>query len=197
MLSEQRHRWCLVLGEFALEFSQIEAVTYKCIRDFSADGIYEWAMKQSFKTRIDLLRPMLEKLAERHTEGRRFVDLLLGALRRAEILAERRNFVLHNPLQLDSYFDETTGNHALRESIKLAKKPGPSCTIDEVEQMARDAVALSDEMWAAYATLRHIQIGSFELRPLEDQPPAVRNAFLALLEMELVPNTEVGDKPSD
>lgn len=126
-------KWKILIGGFILSFGDIEAITYRLWECYCRTDIA--LAPQQFGDRASkIIGAMKESSADRE-----IIDLLIAAKK----LADKRNSLAHNPVQVQVY--QHTENGALWAELGLqCRKSGEfidDLELIELESAARDIVA--------------------------------------------------------
>ena len=83
----------LALGRAIWTFAKIEALTYEYIKELSKDSLNDLLGRQTFKSRMDLVKKLIERIENLDTEKAQ----ALSVINKLDSLLKRRNMIAHNP----------------------------------------------------------------------------------------------------
>ena len=86
----------LALGHAVGAFARIEWLTYESLRRLSRDHVDELVGDVNFRPRVAILRRMVERKKSSPEKTLR----AQAAIKTTEVLAERRNVIVHNPWRI-------------------------------------------------------------------------------------------------
>ena len=72
---------------------------------------------------------------------------LIAKLKRAKALSEYRNVIAHNPLLLDLYINQATGDMKAERAITAARSDGKSIDLPGLTELAAEAESLASELY--------------------------------------------------
>jgi hypothetical protein len=149
--------WRAVVGKAIVSFGELELITYKCLAHIPSDQISESSSRLGFAQRVDLIVEILEGRAPLPE----FIAQFVNMLKRAKVLAKTRNDIAHNPVMLNVFVNEVSGDVALEHSIATARG-GRVIDLAAAKEFADEVEGLAAKMW--------LQIGK-----VAEQSPAGRN----------------------
>ncbi len=83
----------LALGRAIWTFAKIEALTYEYIKELSKDSLNDLLGRQTFKSRMDLVKKLIERIENLDAEKAQ----ALSVINKLDSLLKRRNMIAHNP----------------------------------------------------------------------------------------------------
>jgi hypothetical protein len=134
--------WRAVVGKAIVCFGELELITYKCLAHIPSDRISETSSRLNFARRVDLIVEILEGRAPLPANVATFVK----KLRRAKELAQTRNDIAHNPVMLNVFVHEASGDVALENCIATARG-GRFIDLAGAKEFADEVENLASEMW--------------------------------------------------
>jgi len=152
MTPEQHHAemetWRSVVGQAIVCFGELELITYKCLAHIPSDQISKTSSRLAFTKRVDLIIEILEGRAAPSGPVATFVK----QLRRAKELAQTRNDIAHNPVMLNMFIQEASGDLALENCIATARG-GRFIDLAGAKEFADEVENLASEMWLQIAKI--------------------------------------------
>jgi stage V sporulation protein SpoVS len=142
--------WAAAIGRAFVAFGSMEWMTVVCLRDIPVDRIQRSTRSFRLSQRIDLIQELLEV-----HEGDVF-RLLSEKLTAVKALAEKRNFIAHNPLIFEVYasLDGDISHQQVITSIHRGRR----MTFPEIQAFAEEAEKLaSDLTGAGLEAIRELQ----------------------------------------
>ena len=135
--------WRCMVGTAILSFGDIEFITLKCLAHIPSDTIVKVASHLPFSRRVDLIVEILEGRSSQSQS----VMTLIAKLKRAKALSEYRNVIAHNPLLLDLYINQATGDMKAERAITAARSDGKSIDLPGLTELATEAESLASELY--------------------------------------------------
>jgi hypothetical protein len=134
-------KWRDLVGGFILAFGEIEFITYRLWNDLFPDQ----KPPEKFRPRTNLILDYLKASAEKN-------ETVIQLLTDAVGLAEKRNIVAHNPMQVQVYQHTRTGQIMIDHAITCRKTEEyiEDCDLKEFRANAEDLV------WQLYLALEYI-----------------------------------------
>ena len=133
--------WAAAIGKAFIAFGSMEWMTVICLRDIPVDRIQRSTKSFSLSQRIDLIQELLEI-----HEGE-VIKLLSEKLSAVKKLAERRNFIAHNPLVLEFY--ESLDGDISHKQVIMSMHKGRRMTLPELQAFADEAEKLASDLTGA------------------------------------------------
>ncbi|HYC35284.1 MAG TPA: hypothetical protein VEC19_02595 [Usitatibacter sp.] len=159
---DQRQReleqWRAVVGKAIVCFGELELVTHQCLVHLPSDKISDTSSKLPFSKRVDLIVEILEARASANDAVVTFVQML----RRAKKLAETRNDIAHNPVMMNIFVREESGDPLLAHCIATVRS-GRVIDLAEATEFADEVEDLAASMW--------LQIGRLDKRAARELMP--------------------------
>jgi hypothetical protein len=143
----EKAKWVTLVGQSIVAFGEIELVTHRWLAHAPRDAISRAAGRLPFVRRVELILEILEARTLDET-GKQFVE----SLKRAKKLAETRNDVAHNPVMLDIFLNEATGDVLLEQSISRIRGDR-RIDLLEMKEFAAAVQDLAAAMWLQVANL--------------------------------------------
>jgi hypothetical protein len=137
----EKTEWVTLVGEAILAFGQIELITHRWLAHAPRDAISKAAGRLPFARRVDLILEILEARTL-DENGKKFVESLI----RAKKLAATRNDVAHNPVMLDIFINEASGDFLLEQSIRRIRGDR-RIDLSEMKEFTAAAQDLASAMW--------------------------------------------------
>lgn len=131
-------KWAAAIGKAFVAFGSMEWMTVVCLRDIPIDRIQRSTRSFKLSQRIDLIRELLEV-----HEGDVF-KLFSETLAAVKVLAEKRNFIAHNPLVFEFY--ESVDGDISHEQVIASMHKEHRMTLPELQAFAEDAEKLASEL---------------------------------------------------
>lgn len=152
-LEREREEWEALVGRAIIAFGEIELITHRWLTRSPRDAIGNVAARLPFGKRVELMLEILENrnLSE---HGKKFVQ----SLKRAKKLGELRNEIAHNPVMLNVYFHEPSGN-LLRERSIARVRGDRVIDLAEMKEFAAAVQDLASCMWLEVMNLTRGEIG--------------------------------------
>lgn len=146
MIPEQHLRdveeWRSVVGKAIVCFGELELITYQCLAHIPSDKISDTSSRLGFARRIDLIIEILEGRRPLPHAAEAFVE----SLKRARTLASVRNDIAHNPVMLNMFRDNVTGDFSLAHCIATARG-GRVIDLADAKEFADEVEDLAATMW--------------------------------------------------
>lgn len=140
--------WYGVVGKAIVGFGELELVTYKCLAHLPSDKIADTSSRLGFALRVDLIVEILEGREAASELTAEFVRLL----KRARVLAQTRNDIAHNPVMLNVFENDTSGDLSLQRCIATARG-GRIIDLAAAKEFADEVESLAADMWLAIGKL--------------------------------------------
>ena len=153
----EMEEWRAVVGKALVGFGDLELITYKCLAHLPSEKIADTSSRLGFALRVDLIVEILEGRENKSERILAFVRML----KRAKCLAQTRNDIAHNPVMLNVFAHEASGDFALERCIATARG-GRIIDLAAAKEFADEVESLAAEMW--------LQIGKLS----EGEPSSTR-----------------------
>jgi hypothetical protein len=137
----EKEEWETFIGQSIIAFGEIELVTHRWLAHSPRDAISNAAGRLPFAKRVDLILEILE--------GRDLDDHALQfviSLKRAKKLAETRNDIAHNPVMLNVFVHEASGDVLLEQSISHVRADRV-IDLEQMKEFTEDVKNLASAMW--------------------------------------------------
>lgn len=141
--AREHDEWRRMVGTAILSFGDIEFITLKCPAHIPSDTIVKVSSRLPFSRRVDLIVQILEGRSSQPPS----VMTLIATLKRAKALSEYRNMIAHNPLLLDLYIDQASGDMKAERAITAARSEGKSIDLAGLKELAAEAESLASELY--------------------------------------------------
>lgn len=138
----ETQEWRAVVGKAIVCFGELELITYKCLAHIPSDKIAKTATRLGFAQRVDLITEILEGRSPVSDE----VLVFVGMLKKAKTLAQVRNVIAHNPVMLNVFVRETSGDVLLEQSIATVRGNRFIDLVD-AKEFADEVEDLASTMW--------------------------------------------------
>jgi hypothetical protein len=139
---QETEEWRAVVGKAIVCFGELELVTYKCLAHIPSDKISGTSSRLGFVRRVDLIVEILEGRSPLAPSTVAFVKML----KRAKELASVRNDIAHNPVMLNVFIHEASGDVAFEHCIATARG-GRFIDLASAKEFADEVENLAAEMW--------------------------------------------------
>lgn len=134
--------WHAIVGKAIVGFGELELITYKCLAHLPNEKIADTSSRLGFALRVDLIVEMLEGREKQSARIAEFIRML----KRARVLAQTRNDIAHNPVMLNVFAHEASGDFALERCIATARG-GRIIDLAAAKEFADEVESLAAEMW--------------------------------------------------
>jgi hypothetical protein len=141
-LAEHGDELSLALGRAIWAFSKIERLTYEYLKALSNEPLDVLMVDQPFKSRIKLIKQLVERLAGQH-EDKAFA---LRQINKAESLADIRNMIAHNPWCIWIDFETKSVKSEIQKYHKREKKHDLSSICKFTEDAQKCASSLENAL---------------------------------------------------
>lgn len=138
----ETEQWRAVVGKAIVCFGELELVTHQCLIHLPSEKISDTSSKLPFSKRVDLIVEILEARPSQSSEVSEFVKML----KRAKKLAETRNDIAHNPVMMNIFVHEASGDPLLAHCIATVRG-GRIIDLDEAKEFADEVEDLAASMW--------------------------------------------------
>lgn len=143
---ETLHRdLALALGDAVWAFAKIEWLTYEYIGRFSVDRVDELVRDINFRPRTAIL----QRLIERGDSSPEKKERVIAVIKKAVILSERRNVIVHNPWRVWIDLDEREFMTEIQKYSNREKK----VNLNELREFTDSAGAVEAELREALSAL--------------------------------------------
>jgi hypothetical protein len=136
----------LALGRAIWAFSMIERLTYEYLSALSSEPLDVLMGDQMFKSRIRLMRHLVERLAGQQEEK----EFALRQIDKAEKLAETRNVIAHNPWRIWIDFE----SKSFKSEIQKYTRKEKTFDLGRVREFTEDAQECASSLEYALSQLR-------------------------------------------
>lgn len=139
----ETEEWRAVVGKAIVSFGELELITHQCLVHIPSDRISATSSKLPFARRVDLIIEILEgRTAKSDASVNGFVEML----KRARKLAETRNDIAHNPVMMNMFVHQTSGDVLLERNIATVRG-GRVIDLPELKEFAHEVEDLAASMW--------------------------------------------------
>lgn len=130
--------WAAAIGRAFIAFGGMEWMTVVCLREVPVDRIQRSTKTFSLSQRIELIQELLEV-----HDGEVF-KLLSDRLSAVKALAQKRNFIAHNPLVFDFY--RSLDGELSHSQVIASMHKGHRMTLPELQTFADEAEKLASDL---------------------------------------------------
>lgn len=150
MLSDHdgaRKDWAILVGRLVLAFGDIENLTMLAISRISADSILDTARSLLLGKRIELIQEILvDKSAISESARSDFIKELTTL----KGLLDKRNLIVHNPLVLQMYQDDRTGEWVAQGAIASLRNEEKKISVEELSALVERVEACRTRLFDVY-----------------------------------------------
>lgn len=153
-------KWSHLIGSSVLNFGEIELATVKLLAHTERAGFGKSRIDEPFSARVDRIVKILDESDLPAGESQAMKEQLL----RAQELAVSRNTIAHNPMQLDFYQNQATGDVTTEAAIRDSRNDE---RVIDLESLQEYAAEVSDTSSSLYMSLGKL-IEALDSRPEGD-----------------------------
>ena len=137
-------KWRDLIGDFGMEFSEIEYISYSLWSKKINDGL----PSHQFTARTKQVISKLSNKDDKHVK-----DLLKRAIK----VAKKRNTIVHNPALMQVFQNKTTGNIQPEFTISTFVT-GDSIDIFELQELTAEVTDIKTQLYMSLGYLPHVGI---------------------------------------
>lgn len=143
--------WHGIVGRAIVGFGELELVTYKCLAHLPSDKISDTSSRLGFALRVELIVEILES-----RKGTGSTAEFVRMLKRARVLAQTRNDIAHNPVMLNVFENEASGDLLLERCIATARG-GRVIDLAAAKEFADEVESLAAKLWLEIGKLSELK----------------------------------------
>ena len=134
-----------------MTFAKIESLTYEYIKALSKDNLNNLLGRQTFKSRMDLVRKLIERIQNFDNEKTQ----ALSVINKLDSLMKRRNMIAHNPWLIWKDLVQEIFMTEIHDASKSMDKQNAKETLnlEKIKQFAEETRIIVSELKSALAPL--------------------------------------------